>query len=415
MQLRTLAAMAWRNIWRNRRRTVVTLSSIVFGTTLAVLLTGMGDATYGKMIDTAARMGNGHVTIQHPQQVQAPAPKRFVAGAVPLATQVAATPGVAAAVPRITAQVMVAAGDQSRGAAAIGLDPRRESATTLAALGGIAVGAMFDPDDSHGALFGEDLARHLGVELGSKVVFTLTDRNGEIVTGLLRVRGLLRTGSPDADAGLVVTQLATLQRALGYGAEDATMVAVLVQDQRATAAVARALLPLQTEARVVRTWHETMAELSGFIDMKLSGALFMQGLVLLLVAAGIFNALLVSVMERMREFGILTAIGWGRGQLFGLVMLESLWIGLCGLLATALVAAWPYHHLSTEGFTLPVVDASQATQVANVMMDPTFYVRIAPENLAIIVCAVLAATLLSGVLPAWIAGRVNPVDAIKLV
>lgn len=415
MQLSTLAAMAWRNIWRNRRRTIVTLASIVFGTFLAVFLTGMGDATYGKMIDTAARMGNGHVSIEHPQQLQAPAPKRFVAGAGQLATRAAATPGVVAAVPRITAQLMVAAGSESRGASAIAIDPARESRDTLAALGGVSEGAIFAADDPHGALVGAELARHLGVELGSKVVFTLTDRSGEIVTGLLRVRGLLRTGSPDADAGLVVLPLATLQRALGYGPDDATMVAVLVADQRQTGAVARALRPLQGEGRVVRTWHETLAELSGFIDMKLSGAVFMQGLVLLLVAAGIFNALLVSVMERMREFGILTAIGWGRGQLFGLVMLESLWIGLCGLAATAVVSAWPYWKLSRDGFVLPALDGAGATQIANVMMDPTFYVRIHPENLALIIAAVLLATLLSGLLPAWIAGRVNPVDAIKLV
>ncbi|MCB9740951.1 MAG: ABC transporter permease [Deltaproteobacteria bacterium] len=415
MNTGTLAAMAWRNIWRNRRRTLVTLASIVFGTFLAVFLTGMGDATYGKMIDTAAKMGNGHVTVQHRLQTEAPAPKRFVSGAKGLAAQVVQTPGVRGAAARIMATAMVAAGGESRGAALIGIDVGSESKESLAALGGVAEGALFAADDKHGALLGADLARHLGVELGSKVVFTLTDRNGEIVTALLRVRGLLQTGSPDADSGLVIAPLQTLQKALGYGPEDATLVAVLVEDQRQTASVARALQPLQSGDRVVRTWHETMPELSGFIDMKLSGAAFMQGLVLLLVAAGIFNALLVSVMERMREFGILSAIGWGRGLLFGLVMLESLWIGLCGLLATVLVAAWPYWKLSTEGFTLPVVDSSQQTQVANVMMDPTFYVRIHPENLALIVVAVLTATLLSGLLPAWIAGRVNPTTAIKLV
>lgn len=253
MNTSTLAAMAWRNIWRNRRRTLVTLASIIFGTFLAVFLTGMGDATYGKMIDTAAKMGNGHVTVQHRLQTEAPAPKRFVRGATGLAAQVVQTPGVRGAAARIMATAMVAAGGESRGAALIGIDVGSESKDSLATLGGVAEGALFAQDDTHGALLGADLARHLGVELGSKVVFTLTDRNGEIVTGLLRVRGLLQTGSPDADSGLVIAPLQTLQKALGYGPEDATLVAVLVDDQRATASVARAPHPLQNGDRAVLT------------------------------------------------------------------------------------------------------------------------------------------------------------------
>ncbi|MCO4762991.1 MAG: ABC transporter permease [Myxococcales bacterium] len=414
MKISTLAAMAWRNIWRNRRRTLVTLASIVFGTFLAIMLTGVGDATYGSMIDTAARMGNGHVTVQHPMQVQAPAPKRFISGTTALADKIKADPEVKHVSARIMGQVMLAAAGESRGAGVIGIDPTVESKDTLSALGGISEGKLFGPDDKRGIVLGADLARHLGVKLGRKVVFTLTDRHGEVFSGLARVRGLIHTGTSAIDGGLCLLPISVLRKALGYGPDDATLLAVLVTDQRYAAAVSKRLMPLANEQRVVLTWHQTLAEMSGFIDMKLSGAAFMQGLMMLLIAAGIFNALFVSVMERLPEFGILTAIGWRRSQLFILVMLESLWLALVGIGLSAVVTALPYYKLSTDGFSI-ADQLGDGAEIANVMMDPTMYVRIHPENLALIVLAVVTATLLSGLFPAYKAGSVNPVDAIKLV
>ncbi len=414
MKFGTIAAMAWRNIWRNRRRTLVTLASMVFGTFLAILMTGMGDATYGKMIDMAARMGNGHVTVQHPMQVQAPAPKRYISGVGALAKQLRADPQVVAALPRISGQMMVAAAGESRGAMVIGIDPTAENEDTLSALGSISEGKLFAADDKRGIVLGADLARHLGVKLGRKVVYTLTDRHGEVFSGLGRVRGLVKTGTSSVDGGLCLLPIDVLRRALGYGPDDATLVAVLAADQRHTHGIAARLRHLENPTRSVLTWHQTMAELAGFIDMKLSGAAFMEGLLMLLIAAGIFNALFVSVMERLPEFGILSAIGWGRGQLFALVMLESLWMALVGLGLSAVVTAWPYWKLSTDGFDLSA-KMGEGAEVANMMMDSQFYVRIHPEHLAFIVVAVVIATLTSGLLPAYKAGTVNPVDAIKLV
>jgi ABC-type lipoprotein release transport system permease subunit len=134
-----------------------------------------------------------------------------------------------------------------------------------------------------------------------------------------------------------------------------------------------------------------------------------------LVAAGIFNTLFVSVMERMREFGILTAIGWSPGRLFGLLMLESAWLGLLGLAGAALVTALPYWYLSTAGLDLSSLLAGNAMDVAGIAMPSTFRVGIYPNHLAFIALAAFVATLVAGLYPAWRAGRVDPIETIKLV
>jgi ABC-type lipoprotein release transport system permease subunit len=137
---------------------------------------------------------------------------------------------------------------------------------------------------------------------------------------------------------------------------------------------------------------------------------------MLLVAAGIFNTLFISVMERLREFGILMAIGFSPWSLFRLVMWESLWLGLCGLVAAVIVWAWPYHYFSTVGIDMSaMLGEEQSAEVAGVAFDTIMKVAIYPENFFLICSLVILATLLSGLYPAWRAGHVEPVETIRLV
>jgi ABC-type lipoprotein release transport system permease subunit len=142
----------------------------------------------------------------------------------------------------------------------------------------------------------------------------------------------------------------------------------------------------------------------------------MEVIIMILVAAGIFNTLFVSVMERLREFGIMTAIGFSPSSLFGLVMFESLWLGVTGLVGAALVTAGPYYYLATRGIDISaMIGEGGSNEVAGVAVTTMMHVAIYPENLLVIGLAALLATLLSGVYPAWHAGRVVPVDTIRLV
>ncbi len=409
-----LARMAWRNIWRNRRRTLVTLSSIAFGVLLAVLFTGLGDSGYSNMIDLAARMGGGHVSLQHPEQLLAPSLKRTVVDADALAEKVRSDAGVKRAVTRITGQTLLATARQSQGAVFLAFDPKVEDASTLAVMKGKMEGKNFASANSKGIILGKKLAHNLGVKLGRKVVYTMTDKNGEMISGLARVTAIVSTGAPSVDASLCLLPLDTVRKALSYGSGEATQVAVFIDDQRKSDEVAARLGNL-TEAAAV-PWHVSMPELAGFITMKVSGTVFMEMIIMLLIAAGIFNTLFMSVMERLREFGVLLAIGFSPGRLFRLVMLESLWLALVGLFASAMVTAAPYYFANTKGFDLSAMwGKAGGVEVAGVALEPIWYVDIYPENALLIAAFAIGATLLAGLFPAWRAARVAPVDAIKLV
>ncbi len=410
----SLSKMAWRNLWRNRRRTIVTLSSIAFGILLATLFTGLGDATYANMIDMAARMGGGHVTYQHREYIETPSLKKTVTDVEKKRAVALENPHVERATTRVSGQAMLATAANNIGVFFMAIDPKAETPETLSILEAIDEGEMFGSSKDKGVIIGHKLAKNLDVTLGKKTVYTMTDKNGEIVTGLARVKGIIKTGAPSIDGNLAILPIDTVRETLGYEPDEATMVAVFVNDQRTSAEVATALKAGLEKDAAVPTWRETQPDLAGFISMKVGGAVFMEILIMVLIAAGIFNTLFVSVMERMREFGIMMAIGFSPGRLFRLVMWESLWLSISGLVLGILLTAWPYYHLNKNGLDMSQM-VQKGVEVAGVGMDPIMYVAIFPENAVIIAVIVVLATLVSGLYPAWRAGRVVPVESIKLV
>ena len=418
MNLGMLSLLAWRNLWRQRRRTLLTLLSIAFGGFLTILMTALQDRSFADFIDTAARMGSGHVALQHPEYRDAPALTRSVTGTGEKRTLLAKDPSAAKVVERVSGQAMVATAADSYGAFFVAYDPSLESEETLQFTRGVAQGKLFTSPDEAGVILGDRLAKNLDAELGDKIVYTLTDRRGEIVTGMQRLVGTLHTGAPSVDGGLVLLPIGTLRTAVGYDANEATQVAMFLRDGRDTLAAAKRVDAEIGPETAVLTWDEIQPEIRAFIAMKVGGSRVMEIIIGLLVAAGIFNTLFMSVLERTREFGILVAIGYSPRQLFTMVMLESSFLAALGLGASALVT-WPvYNYLSATGIDLSKAYAEQGLdsfELGGVGMDPILRIGIFPENAAIIAGLIFAATIAAGLYPAWRAGRVNPVESINLV
>jgi len=418
MNRQNIPAIAWRNLWRNRRRTVLTLSSISFGVFLAIMFTAMQDRNWSEMIDLAARLGGGHVTIQHPEYQDTPSLKKTVRQSAEMTKSARSEQAVTKVTGRISGPIMLSTTSESFGASFIAFNPRTEDETTLSLLNpdALASGGMFAGPDDRGIILGAKLAENLNASLGNRIVYTLTDRHGDIVSGLARLSGTIKTGAPNLDASLSLLPIETVREIIGYETEEVTQVAVFIDDSRNTATVAQNIAARISRVAGVSVlpWNLSQPDLAAFIAMKVGGTRFIAAFIGLLVAAGIFNTLFVSVMERLREFGILMAIGFSPTRLFALVMMESLWLALVGLVGAAVITAGPYFYLASAGIDISQMLADQGTMdVAGVAMSTTLKVGIFPENVFYISIAAIMATLLAGLYPAWRAGTVEPIEAIK--
>ena len=412
----SLARMAWRNLWRNRRRTSITLSAIVFGVFFAVLMAAMQDRNWSDMIQLAARLGAGHVTLQHPEYLDNQTLSRSVQGTGRLVRLASGEARVTRVVQRISGFSMLSTARENLGAGFIAIDPDREDEQTLSMLEAIVEGEFFDSSTDSGIILGARLASNLDVELGSKVVYTMTDKGGEIVSALARVSGIVRTGSDTVDGGICLLPIDTVRELVGFAPDEAIQVAVFVDDQRSSDAVVAELGGELPDGVAALPWHELQPQLATFIALKVGGSYVFMIIMAVLVAAGIFNTLFASVMERIREFGIMIAVGFSPGQLFRLVMFESGWLAVVGLVGAAAVTIGPYLYLSSTGLDIAAVLGDQANlEIAGVGMGETLKVGIFPENAVLIGVSALAAVLLSGIYPAWKAGHADPVEVIRLV
>jgi ABC-type lipoprotein release transport system permease subunit len=412
-----LAKIAWRNLWRQKRRTLVTLSSIAFGGFLAIMMTAMQDRSFADFIDTAARLGNGHVTIQHLEYQDSPTFSRPVTKTDERRAAAAKDKDVDIVVDRTSGMTMLSTSSDSFGAIFIAYDPEKETEKSFAFAEGVEEGEMFKTADDKGIILGKKLAKNLGAKMGSKVVFTLTDRHGEIVSSMGRVRAIVTTGAPSLDAGLCLLPINQVRKTLGYDPTEATQVGVFLEDSRKALDVRGRLKSTVGSDVAVLTWDQIQPELEAFIAMKVGGARVMILFIAILVAAGIFNTLFVSVMERVREFGIMLAIGYSSGQIFRLVFWESLWLATVGVILSAIVTAGPYYYLATHGIDLSeaYTGGDQPVEVAGVGFDMTLHIGIFPDHALFIAFCVVAATLAAGLYPAWKAGRVEPVETIRVV
>jgi len=414
----SILKMAWRNLWRQKRRTVLTLISIAFGGFLAVIMTAMQDRSFADFIDNAAKFGAGHVTIQHPEYRDMPTLTRSVTVSEEERAATAADEDVIKVVDRTAGQAMVSTASDSFGAMFIAYDPEHEDSSTMEFTEGLTAGRLFESASDDGIILGKTLAKNLDAELGDKVVFTLTDRTGQIVSGMERVSGLIATGSMSTDAALVLLPIDTVRDVIGYDPTETTQVAVFLGDGRRSVQVAQRLRNSQGDGHAILTWDELQPEIKAFVAMKVGGGRVFEVVIGILVAAGIFNTILMSVLERTREFGIMLAIGYSPGQLFAMVMAESSFLAAMGLVLSILVTAGPYYYLSSTGIDMGEIMLEQGMEsfdIGGVGMDTVLRIGIFPENALVIAIAIVVATIGAGIYPAWKAGRVDPVTSINLV
>ena len=332
-----MAKLAWRNIWRNRRRSIITILAVAFAAMLSIAMRGLQIGTYELNIRNSVEMFSGYLQIQRRGYQLTPSLQKSFRYDAQLQALCDSLPGIVAFAPRIAGDGLISFRDQSLGAAIVAIQPKIEQQVSTL-IDKINAGKMFSDDAGNEIILGNKLLDNLKARIGDTVVVLSQGFDGSLGNLKFRISGTLKTGAPELDSGVIVMDLVTAQELLAmYGR--ISMVVIRLDDIMDIASVRRSLSShIADKTLTVLPWNEIMPELEQAIALdNISGLLFL-GILVLVVAFGITNTILMSVTERFREFGVTLAIGMPQRRLVQQVFLETLYIILIGLLLGNLLA-----------------------------------------------------------------------------
>ena len=406
-----LPRIAWRNIGRNRRRSLLTGLAVAFACTVLMFSMGLQRGSYASMIYNTVHAHTGHLQVQHPDYW----PDQDIVDALRDAELVLetarATPHVQGAAPRLSAAALLSRGDRTLGAALFGIRPDAEArVSTLDAT--IVDGAYLDANDREGVLVGKLLAANLELSVGDELVFLGQGADGSLAAGRLFVRGLFEKGTGEMDRTTAFARLDALQEAFAMRG-GVTEIAVLLDDDRYRESTARDLERTLRDQGITNTaivgWPTLLPGVEQGIRLDWTSGLVIYAVLALVVGFGIANTFLMAYMERIHEFGVLRALGMQPVRIGAMVYLESVLLSLLGVAGGLLAGSGIVLILNRTGINFGMSE----DVMASYGLDPVIYPRLEPVVFEWAVVIVLTIALAVAVYPAIKAGRIKPVEALR--
>ncbi|MBE9546159.1 MAG: ABC transporter permease [Proteobacteria bacterium] len=402
--------MAWRNIWRNPRRSILTILAITFATLLLVFMLSWQFGSYDTMINFAVRIHTGHVQVQangyrDKMDIRLVVPDPAAVGDV-----LEKIPEVAAYTFRANAFSLVSSRDRTYGVIVIGIDPEKEAAvSTLKKL--IRKGKYLASGDTDQALVGKLLAQNLRVDVGDELVVLGQGYDGSIAATVVTVKGIFSSGEDEFDRRSINIPLRYFQDvfsmrgavhgvvAFGTSLDDVEKI-----KNTLTAGIKRVS---NNEDLVVLDWMELMPGLIQAIQMDLVSGFIMYFILIVVVAFSILNTFLMAIFERTREFGVLMAMGTTPGRLTKLLLFESAGITFIGIIVGIIFGSLITGYFQAHGIVI-----SGASEILRQYGLPErMYPQLSVLSVSVGAGIVLIVTILAALYPAFKVRRLRPVEA----
>ena len=411
-----LIRLAGRGVWREARRSLLTASAMALGLALLMFSRSLADGGHEDWINAGVRMGAGHVLLQAPGHLESgslddrlerpeaeaalAALGDLTAGMIPLATTV-----------RLSTNGLASSATSAVPVAIEGVDPTVESDFSHVAAQGVE-GRYLAVDDRLAAYVGNGLAERLGLGLGSRFVLTAQSTNGEIEGQLVRVVGIFRSGLPEVDEGLVHIPLRTARAWLG--AEGAvTTVGAILPGSRVVPDAVRALEESLAPDRVrVVSWSEAYPQLENAVRIDDYGDFVFHSILFAIIALAVLNTILMSVLYRKREFGVLQALGLTLRETGGVIFLEGVLLtalaGVVGMIA-GYALTWIFFR---DGLDFSFLMDNDFT-FSGIVMDPVIVPEFRSVQVLQSVVSIAVVGITASIYPAIQATRIDVAEALK--
>ncbi len=406
--------MAWRNIWRNPRRTILTISAIAFACLLLVFMLSFQFGSYETMINSSVKIYTGHLQVQSMEYQEKKSIRMVVPDPDAIDKILDQIQSVEAYTSRAEAFSLVSSKKRTYGSIVIGIDPVKEAkVSTLKSL--MRKGSYLAKDDTAQVLIGNLLAKNLKVGIQDELTILGQGRDGSIAATVVKVKGIYSSGIDDLDRSSIHMPLKYFQDV--YGMHGAVHEVVVIGKSlnkmgRIKAALFAGIKKTASKDRlVVLDWKELMPGLLQSIELDLISGIIFYLFLILVVAFSILNTFLMAIFERTREFGVLMAIGTTPGRLTKLLLIESISMTMIGIVSGIIMGSLITIYFQGHGIEI----SGTSDLLSQYGISGLIYPRLSLLSALSGPGAVLIITFLAALYPALKIRSLRPVEAMTYV
>lgn len=400
--------MAWRNLWRNPRRTIITTFSMFFGLTMMIVTYALMDGMANQMVDYATLLGTGHVQVHHPDFLEERSLYYSIEGFTEVLEKIEVT-GIGSASPRSYSTALLSSGSHSAGGLLWGIDPEMERNVTDLHRH-VDRGSFLGPDDRGTVVLGKHLANTLGLEPGDELVVLSQAADGSLGNEIYIVGGVLKSVNEALDRGGVLVHREDLD-ALAVLNGKVHEIAIRLNNpegvQTAAGELSAVLGPMGLQ---VKTWKELVPEIAEYMELSRSSTSIVLFIIFAAASLGIMNTQLMALFERTREIGVMRALGLGPFKVAFLILAETLFLTVLAAAIGGLAGTIWALHLEKHGWDITNLGGSFA--FGGVTFDPFLHASLTHSAVIDSVGIMILVAFLATLYPLFLATRITPVDAI---
>jgi ABC-type lipoprotein release transport system permease subunit len=390
---------------------VLSVVGIALGCGVSLLMVSFVRGEGEMMMRAAAESGTGHLRVVPRDWTRTRKKDLRLPGWEGILANLRGMEKLEVVAPRARTEALLAFGTRTTGVEMVGVDPAAEPALNRL-VREVVDGRYLETGDEGTVVVGKAIARRLDVEVEDDLMVTVSGRGGQMQSAMLRIVGLVSTGSRELDAGICHVNLAEVEKITGYpGAAEIT---ALARDADQLPSIVREVQNRVPRGATVVTWKDILPELASGVEVDETWTSLMVGLVVVMVFLGIASAQLTAVLERRREFAVLAALGMHGYQLVHVMVMEGVVLGVLGGVA-ALALGLPGAYLMAQyGIDFSGLYGEADLAVSNILLDPVIYADYGWWLVPLALCLALGSTVLSSLYPAWYALRTDPAAALRV-
>lgn len=399
--------LTWRNLWRNRRRTIITMASVTFAVLLAVLMQSFQKGIFGNLVKNVVGLHYGYIQLHKKGYWDEKIIDNSFILNDSLVNSLKQNPHITEIVPRLETFVLVSVGNTTKGCMLIGTNVEKEN--NMTGLKDKLIDGSYFKNDEPAALIAEGLAERLNIKVHDTIVILGQGYQGTMAAGKYLIKGIVHFGSPELNNNALYLPITVAQTLLNAD-NLVTSVAFAIDEPGKMKAIQQDLILKTSREYEVMNWEEMMPEIANHIRADGSSFNIFNGILYLIIAFGIFGTILMMTTERRYEFGMLIAIGMKKMRLSVMLLTETVMITLSGVILGLLISLPIILYFNKRPIRLSGSMAEIYERFGFEALFPTAVYPPAFINQSLIV---LVIAFIVGLYPLWHIHKLDPVTAMK--